>query len=984
MKKIILFIILAGAVQYLTAQNQLVQYQYWFDYDYANRVTQTISPQDSITVNSLISAADWEYGFHSFNFRCKDSQGNWSQVVNQFVEKPFPPGPEPLPTQIDQYEYWFDRDYANRVTQTVSPQDSITVNSLISGADWEDGFHTFNFRSRNTLGQWSPVINQFVEKPFPLAPPVDSNNKIKSYRYWYDNNDSLTYYVNLPRQTNPLFMLTQFNLMGIGEGRHAIHFQFQDSLKNWSCTTTDSISNLGYPKIEKIIPNFGGNLGTVTATITGAFINITSVKLTKSGQNDIIIPDSMYNIGDHGNKIIAGLNLLNKALGYWHLVISNPDTTMIMYNAFRIDSGIVAKPWVELVGFDRIHTGDWQTYTINYGNNGNLDALDPILWLAIPSNGVEIRLNFDLFRPDTLYPIYDSIHTNLVLNYDSIPIYFVVDTLFGEVKGYRIYPIEIFNIPPGTVGHIQFSIKSTIISQQIPLRTWITDPMYEENTGAKFNFPFTIKASLKQCIRNYIEEVTGDAIPCAMSLYLYYLEKKKRDFFDMDYNPNDVPSIGDLMLDMYLVIQNCGSMAVPFIKAVKEAIDIIEKGTQLAKDLNNQQLNIGCIEITPKPQDINDLNTIDVQAWDPNDKAGPSNNSSGHYIPDDMNMGYLIRFENDSAATAAAQIVTVIDSLDMDVYDLSTLRLGIMTVGERMIETPENLREYHTLLDLRPYGNDVIADVNVTMNNATGVLRWDFITLDPITMDTTIIPTAGFLPPNINQPEGEGSMFFSINLKDSTLLGTQIRNKAYIYFDNNAAIVTPTWQNIVDNVNPVSSVTPLPTYTRGDTVHLSWHGSDAGSGIEYYAVYYSRNNGDYRLLYTKNDTSGIFVGQLDSTYRFYSIAIDSACNAEAAPLMYDAITTIALPYGIYSVSSGLPGFKMYPNPAKTTINIEFQPADVPKNSFIMVFNLQGRLISQQALSEAKTEVNISGLSKGLYFIKVGSTEGSEVRKFAKE
>lgn len=106
-------------------------------------------------------------------------------------------------------------------------------------------------------------------------------------------------------------------------------------------------------------------------------------------------------------------------------------------------------------------------------------------------------------------------------------------------------------------------------------------------------------------------------------------------------------------------------------------------------------------------------------------------------------------------------------------------------------------------------------------------------------------PACGFLPPNIIAPEGEGSVFYTIHVKDSLENGVEISNKAYIYFDYNEAIITNEWTNTLDNENPVSEVNDLPEFTSTDLFMVSWSGSDGGSQIENYDIYYSINGGDY-------------------------------------------------------------------------------------------------------------------------------------------
>ena len=70
----------------------------------------------------------------------------------------------------------------------------------------------------------------------------------------------------------------------------------------------------------------------------------------------------------------------------------------------------------------------------------------------------------------------------------------------------------------------------------------------------------------------------------------------------------------------------------------------------------------------------------------------------------------------------------------------------------------------------------------------------------------------GFLPPNVDAPDGEGFVTFAIagDLVDTDVLTAQ----AGIVFDTNDPIVTNTWSNVVDGRAPTTSVT-TPTAPAG-------------------------------------------------------------------------------------------------------------------------------------------------------------------------
>ena len=77
--------------------------------------------------------------------------------------------------------------------------------------------------------------------------------------------------------------------------------------------------------------------------------------------------------------------------------------------------------------------------------------------------------------------------------------------------------------------------------------------------------------------------------------------------------------------------------------------------------------------------------------------------------------------------------------------------------------------------------------------------------------------------------------------------------------------------------------------------------------------------------------------------------------------------------------SSLTTFKMYPNP--TNGNKVF--FETTKNLTIKVYNIVGKLILENEVSSSKNQLDITTLSKGVYFVKVDSDKKSEIKKLIK-
>ncbi len=275
---------------------------------------------------------------------------------------------------------------------------------------------------------------------------------------------------------------------------------------------------------------------------------------------------------------------------------------------------------------------------------------------------------------------------------------------------------------------------------------------------------------------------------------------------------------------------------------------------------------------------------VDVRAaHDPNDKSGPAGGGPAHAIRSDVPLGYTIRFENKKEATAAAADVVITDQLDPAKVDLATLALGPMGFGDRTLTPPPGLAAFTTDVDLRPAMNLAVR-IEAGLDATTHVLTWRFTSLDPITKEPPADPLAGFLPPNVKPPEGDGYVSFTVDVNAGVTTGAQIANEARIFFDTNDPIDTPIWSNAIDDTPPTSQVvSAAPVGGCSRDVTVGWTGTDPGAGIAAFEIEVSENGGPFTPWTTSGATSGVFHGKSGKSYVFRSLATDLAGNVQAAP-----------------------------------------------------------------------------------------------------
>ncbi|WP_133257034.1 T9SS type A sorting domain-containing protein [Hymenobacter edaphi] len=646
------------------------------------------------------------------------------------------------------------------------------------------------------------------------------------------------------------------------------------------------------PRVDGITPNQGGNIGDVAVDVIGSgFADGTTLRLTRTGQPALVVPDSLVGVID-GIRLRTKVNLTGLAVGAWNVVVAVPgDTTMTLTNAFNVEAGRKAAPWADIMGFNAIRPGQWQTYTVAYGNNGNVNAVGVPLWVAVPAN-VSFESDVAVARPSSTGIPWDTVGTS-----------FLTDSIHDEPTSARLMPLMIPVIRPGEVGTFTFKIRTSGTPATVPLQcqVWVGEPLYSSLSEAGSRGVAGVNAITNDHIDCFVGVATGIAgvvwsntpgVGCAIGAMDFAYRGLVRTAITGDPGL----TVGSISLDLINVVAGC----LPAVNAIRTGRDVLK----VIASGNYKRVGAGvggsgyagtiksCYDAFNPPTPPVKHQTRVVVSMDPNDKLGSSGLGGSPYVSTRVPFRYLIRFENYATASAAAQEVRVIDTLDVTKLDPASLQLGYISFGNRRVEVPRGLRNFTADVDLRP-GNDLIVRVVAALNETSGILSWTFTSLDPTTMRPTLDPLAGFLPPNVTAPEGEGGVFFTIMPRAGLTTHTAIRNKACIYFDNNAVICTPTWTNRVDNVAPASAVQALPAQQISRSFAVNWSGSDTGSGVADYTVYYSVNGRSYQpWLRNTRLTSAIFTGRVDSTYRFYSVARDTALNEEAAPAQPDATTHI--------------------------------------------------------------------------------------------
>lgn len=312
-----------------------------------------------------------------------------------------------------------------------------------------------------------------------------------------------------------------------------------------------------------------------------------------------------------------------------------------------------------------------------------------------------------------------------------------------------------------------------------------------------------------------------------------------------------------------------------------EELSQLQDAMEGVMDMMQERNQNGCPPPPPHPVDP-------YMPGDPNDIYGYTSTSGSKFVAENVvNVYYDIEFENDTTiANAAAHHIIVKDTLDARYFDLATFAPTSIRLGSQKIAL-DGEQNFLKTIDLRPSIN-AIAQIQLTYDDKKGIATWDFLSLDPMTMEPTDDVMQGILPVNYNGISGIGEASFDISLRPGLSDATRINNRASIVFDYEDAILTPTWTNIVDAVPPTSKV-EYTSAEKADTVTLHFTGEDARSGIWRYTVYVQDGkNAPWREVGVTDSCAFDFEYAEGIDYGFCVLATDSAGNVEQKELVREA------------------------------------------------------------------------------------------------
>jgi photosystem II stability/assembly factor-like uncharacterized protein len=149
---------------------------------------------------------------------------------------------------------------------------------------------------------------------------------------------------------------------------------------------------------------------------------------------------------------------------------------------------------------------------------------------------------------------------------------------------------------------------------------------------------------------------------------------------------------------------------------------------------------------------------------------------------------------------------------------------------------------------------------------------------------------------------------------------------------------------------------------------------------------YAVGGGDNGLILKTNDGGTRWYKQ-DSLISYGLLSVYFPNNDTGYVVGYGGIilktTNGGLLVGINEKTLTIESLKIYPDPSSTTITIEM-PTTPIKNTILTIYNINGQQLTERQITEQQTVVDVSGLSKGIYFVRVRDDRTVMVGNFVKQ
>ncbi len=935
---------------------QIVNAEYFIDQDpgAGNGFPISITPGNTIDITPGLSVSPaLSAGLHNLFIRFQNEYGRWSLAAHNLFSVFEPANNKPLISG----EYFIDQDpgFGQGIPISFATADQVDLDLNIPISDTNiQCTHKLYTRFKNSDDRWSLSEVLIFKNPHKhvrvLFEPVVYANSVY-FETDTLNVNSINWNFGDGGTSSFLKPIHEYNLAG--------NYDVRLIGSNTQCPNDTIIHQVAIAGVRHLECKRGCNNGLLTLNINGGALTAsTIVKLKKNGFPDIT-PVSQTFIDN--TLIRARFNLNNSSVGMRDLELTIPGVgSYTLTDEFEVVSACNDSLQIVFEGSSRFRGGGgFSTFMIPSGtrvqNKSSRDAVAvPIIWrdrnsiIGETINGLSTLIGIPVFDAAFQYLSSNGINPD-IMNFN----------LADDSTSSRLGGLIIPRINANSSSLIPLYIYSSSLAVNARV-TAVLNPLLKSDADGS-NITINNSFTFRHYMKHGIEKVLGIQVdtnlfyPCYNNAYDLILTALANDqsnglnisfpavlsailvnvstsgcvsnlpasLSDSDFRKIIVETMGTLAYGEH----SAGAVNAPGLNAAatqqisRERVGFGDDGIcdMYRRDFSQNfgdtyDIGYGVIHAIRESLQSSDGSAGIVRMMctagsaDPNHKYGPANSPDKMWTSERNDRVYQIDFENLSDASAPAITVTVTDTLDLTKIDALSFRWGGVLVGTKLLVDLSDIVDTTIIkiVDLPFPMTDKLLIVG-DYRPSTGIVKWKLTTVDPVNFQEVSGAFDGFLPPNTNG-EGAGTLTYRVDYRQEVLTGDTITNKATIVFDENDPIETNLYLNRFDEIIPQSSVAPLPANTVNDTFQVNITGSDIISGIAYYSLYVSVNDGAYNL-YDEVSGSGIeFVGQQGNKYEFFSIAVDEAGNFETSPAdphnQPDAVTIVECRDTFYADTDG--------------------------------------------------------------------------------
>lgn len=215
----------------MTLAQTLTRYEYWFDDDFANRQSSSLSGSYKV-LRLSIDTYFMPLGVHKFSFRVRQSDGHYSAISSSLFLKR-------MTAESTALEYWFDDNFDQRESISISdgPEEQQFTLDLRNNTLYPPGYHMLKMRVTVAGQGVSSVCSSGVLKI--------AAGKVSTLEYWVDNDYTGVRTLSAQTIEGGYIFTSDLDLSSVAPGYHKLHMRARSS----SGRTASAVTSEGFIKL---------------------------------------------------------------------------------------------------------------------------------------------------------------------------------------------------------------------------------------------------------------------------------------------------------------------------------------------------------------------------------------------------------------------------------------------------------------------------------------------------------------------------------------------------------------------------------------------------------------------------------------------------------------------------------------------------------------------------------------------------------------